>query len=280
MKAIIRRLSAAAPVRRALIPFFAVVNPGDVTIRHHYTGGRFRLHSFRHKGYWFHGKRRESETMRFFAGFIRSGDTVVEIGGHIGYVSVYLSKLVEAEGRVYVLEPGDNNLPYLRWNTGKCPNVTIIEKGAADRDGLMTLYMENLTGQNNSFVRDYGVLRTNARSADIRPDIVEKSVPVVSVDGLVRSLSLRPSLIKIDVEGFESQVLHGMSATLAGIKPALMIEVTRDAANVFETLRAHGYVCFDRNGVIIEDVERLQDNIFALPPGVHRDRLEGLGWTS
>ena len=266
-------------MRKALIPFFAVVNPGDVTIRHHYTGDRFRLHSFRHKGYWFHGKQRESETMRFFAGCLRGGDTVVEIGGHIGYVSVYLSKLVGPEGRVYVLEPGENNLPYLRRNTAICPNVTVIEKGAADRDGRMPLYMENLTGQNNSFVRDYEVLQGNARSADVRPEIVEKSVPVVTVDGLVRSLSLQPSLVKIDVEGFESQVLRGMSMTLAEIKPALMIEVTRNPEDVFEMLKNHGYACFDRAGEIIEAAAKLQDNIFGVHPAEHGERLNRLGWT-
>jgi FkbM family methyltransferase len=47
---------------------------------------------------------------------IRSGETIVEIGGHIGYLSIYLSDLVGPQGRVYVFEPGPNNIPYIRKN--------------------------------------------------------------------------------------------------------------------------------------------------------------------
>jgi len=56
-------LSRVGPVRRALIPLFRWVNPGDITIRHHWTGERITLHSFRHKGYWFHGRTRERDSM-------------------------------------------------------------------------------------------------------------------------------------------------------------------------------------------------------------------------
>jgi FkbM family methyltransferase len=271
-------LGSSAALRKILLPLFSMVNPGDITIRHPFTGTPFRLHSFKHKGYWFYGKRRESETMRFFAEFIEAGDTVVEVGGHIGYISTYLSKLVGPEGALYVLEPGENNLPYLKRNTRSCPNVTIVEKGAADKDGELAFYLENLTGQNNSFVKDYPVLWANAQSAEFKPDIVEKSVSVVTIDGFIEARSLKPSFIKIDVEGFELQVLRGMSATLSAIKPGLMVEVTQNPGEVFDLLGEKGYLCFDRARDIVRDAAGMRDNIFCVHPEAQGDRIRKLGW--
>ncbi len=256
-------------LRRVLLPLFSVINPGDITIRHHYTRTPFRLHSFRHKGYWFYGKRRENETMRFFAEAVAAGDSVVEVGGHIGYVSVYLASLVGPGGTVWVLEPGENNLPYLERNTRTFPNVTVLAKGAADIDGELTLYTEDLTGQNNSFVKDYEVLAGNARSANAKPTITERSVPVVSLDTLVREQGLKPAFVKIDVEGFERRVLEGMHAILSGLKPGLMIEVTREADEVLSLLAAHGYRCYDRARAPITAAAGMRDNVFCLHPAVH-----------
>lgn len=49
---------AMVTVRKTLLPLFERLNPGDITIRNHRTSDRLKLHSFRHKGYWFHGRRR------------------------------------------------------------------------------------------------------------------------------------------------------------------------------------------------------------------------------
>lgn len=271
-------MSVLTALRRVFLPLFSVLNPGDITIRHHYAGTPFRLHSFRHKGYWFYGKRREPETMRFFAACVEPGDTVVEVGGHIGYVSVYLAGLVGPEGRLWVLEPGENNLPYLERNTRSLPNVTVVAKGAADIDGELTLYTEDLTGQNNSFVKDYDVLEGNARSANRRPRVAERRVPVATLDALVRENGLKPSLVKIDVEGFERRVLEGMPAVLSGDKPALMVEVTREPEAVLALLAGHGYRCYDRSGVPIKEAADMRDNVFGLHPDVHGEKIGKLGF--
>ena len=57
-------------LRRAGVQIFRRINPGDISIRHHWTGEPFRLHSFRHKGYWYHAASRERATMIAFAQLI------------------------------------------------------------------------------------------------------------------------------------------------------------------------------------------------------------------
>ncbi|MGV2435747.1 MAG UNVERIFIED_CONTAM: hypothetical protein LVT10_13450 [Anaerolineae bacterium] len=81
-----------------------------LAIRHHFTQQPFRLHSFKHKGYWFHGAKREQSTMALFAKLINPGDVVVQTRGHIGYIAVYFSHFVGdvsafANGNHFCLHP-------------------------------------------------------------------------------------------------------------------------------------------------------------------------------
>ena len=106
-------------LRKIIIPLLKKLNLGNISIKHHYTGSKFKLDAFIHKGYWYHGKNREKIQMDNFKKLISEGDTVFELGAHIGYISVYFSQLAGTSGKVFVFEPGVNNLPYVRENIAK-----------------------------------------------------------------------------------------------------------------------------------------------------------------
>ena len=196
-------------LRRIFLPLLRRFNLGDITIRHHYTGDPVRLHSFRHKGYWYHGRRREQETMLLFRRLLRPGDSVIEVGGHIGYLSLYFKWLVQS-GNVFVFEPGVNNLPYIRRNV--LPRgIQLVEKAVGDRNGPETFFLESLTGQNNSFVPNFKELQYNVKNAHAGgPAVTEVTVEMVRLDDFINTHSIKPELVKIDVEGFELTVLKGM----------------------------------------------------------------------
>ena len=235
-------------LRALVLPLLHRFGPGDITWRHPYTRERFRLHAFKHKGYWFHGRRREATTMEAFRHLTPRGGTVLEVGGHIGYLAMYFSQLVGPHGQVHVFEPGPNNLPYLRANTASCANLTLVEKGVADRPGSLTLHTEELTGQNNSFVVGFDVLARNVSRApgvesagETRPVEVE----VVTLDEYVQATGLRPDVIKIDVEGFEFEVLEGARGILEEHRPVLMVEIQRKHEQVLTLLSDLGYRVHD-----------------------------------
>ena len=75
-------------LRRIFLPLLQKLSPSEVHIKHHYTGQKFVLHPFINKGYWYHGKNREVDTMNLFKKFIKTGDTVIEVGANIGYIIV------------------------------------------------------------------------------------------------------------------------------------------------------------------------------------------------
>ena len=212
-------------LRRLLLPLFARLNPGDITIKHHHTGAPVRLHSFRHKGYWWHGAKREAETMEAFRRVLRPGDTVIEVGAHIGYIALFFSHLVGPRGRVITFEPGENNLPYVRANVARHPNVRLVEKAVGDRAATMKLNIENLTGQNNSLIDHFEGLAANQRAAAVATEVRAVDVEVITLDSFCTAEALRPALLKIDVEGFEHEVLLGAREVLATHRPIVMVEV-------------------------------------------------------
>jgi hypothetical protein len=93
----------------------------DLKIKHHFTHGNFLLNTYNHKGYWYYGKRRESNTIKIFKNWIKPDDYVLEVGGHIGYFTTFFADLVGKNGRVDVFEPSEINLKYLTQNISYLP---------------------------------------------------------------------------------------------------------------------------------------------------------------
>jgi FkbM family methyltransferase len=251
-------------LRRAALAVFARVNPGDITIRHHYTGSPMRLHSFRHKGYWFHGARREAAEMRAFSRLLRPGDCVLEVGGHIGYLSVYLASLVGPRGDVHVFEPGTNNLPYLHANADTWANIHVVEEAVADRPGVLALYEEDLSGQNNSLLPDYGVLASNERYA-VRARVMPRNVVVTTLDSYVERTGVIPNFIKIDIEGYEWEALTGARELLHRYRPALMVEVQRHREGIERLLYDAGYQVYAADARVLTRIPEATTNVFCLP---------------
>jgi FkbM family methyltransferase len=253
-------------LRKLAIQLLKIFNPGDITIRHHYTGDKLKLHSFKHKGYWFHGRSRERLTMELFRELVEPGNFVMEVGGHIGYISLHLASLVGRSGRVLVFEPGENNLSYLRRNIAGKPHVTLVEKAASNQNGVAQFRLESLTGQNNSLLTEYRVLEDNMRSAgvsNVETSVV--SVDCVRIDDFIAQNGLSaPTLIKIDIEGAEHMALQGLVKTLRQRGVAIMVEVTENQPEVFRMLVDAGYRLFNDQRVELHAAEELQGNVFCL----------------
>jgi FkbM family methyltransferase len=266
----IKDLAEATPLRRALIPFFRRVNLGDITIEHHWTGERIVLHSFRHKGYWFHGRDRERECMTICARLIRDGDVVFDVGGHIGYMALYFASLVGSCGRIFSFEPASSNLPYIRANVERTTheNVVLVEQAVGAENGFSSFWSEELTGQNGSIIPGYFAVAATAKSHGIRAHTREVTIKVVALDSFAGRVGVSPSFVKIDVEGAESLVLRGMGETLTGARPRIMIEVTNEPEKVFETLGGANYLLFDekqRRVSYLGEFPETGPNLFAIP---------------
>ena len=163
----------------------------------------------------------------------------IDVGANAGYWTLPLSKRFD---KVMSLEPDPQNFQKLsrnlELNLRLGEKVTALNIAAGSEHGELSLSVRRS-------IDDDGHLNTGMSSFLASTDVVETTqVQVQTLDSLVSSLQLKDvKLIKIDVEGFEYNVLVGASTTLENQKPLVHWE----ASFVIETQIGNGYIkeCFE-----------------------------------
>jgi FkbM family methyltransferase len=232
---------------RKLVLYLLKITSRDIVIKHQFTGYSFLLNIYHHKGYWYFGKRREKDSMKRFSEIIKPGMSVLEVGGHIGYLTSYYSFLVGDVGRVVVFEPGRNNLGYLYKNAGFCKfnNIDIEEYAAGNSNCSMTFYLDPITGQNNTLVKDFKGFEENRKlSAQPDSEFIDDTVNVIRLDDYLKERRL-PDFIKIDVEGYEWECLEGLKETIERNRPLLMMEIQANSDKIFKYFVSINYRIFN-----------------------------------
>ena len=143
---------------------------------------------------------------------LRPGDRFVDVGANIGMITLHARWLVGAEGRIDCFEPNPDCVAAIRANLAlnAIENVHIHPCALGDHAGPMTLHLTS----------EHSGTATLAETGD--DTVREFSVAVQTGDEALRET---PQVIKIDVEGFELQVLRGLRRTLAQSSPFVLTEV-------------------------------------------------------
>ena len=253
----------------------------DFSIKHPWVkGARIKLNSFKHKGYWYHSKNREFQTMKLFEKLISPGNHIVEVGGHIGFISIFFAELAGKRGQVTVYEPGSNNKKYIEYNIlnrnekGQAGTIELIEKAVGAQTGFAPLYEDDLTGQNNSMVRDFDILKQNEKSANKTATINVTNVQVEALDD--RFKDKKVDFIKIDIEGYELQALLGARKIMERDKPTIMVEVQASRDEIWNLFSETGYLLFNDDGRRFEDADSLRYNVFALHGEQHVAKIDAI----
>ena len=196
--------------------------------------------------------------------YVEPGDVVVDVGANYGYTTTYFASEVGPEGFVLSIEPEPDTRALLEHNVRSSgyQTVEIVAAAAGDRSGTISLYRSATNFANHSL---NGSLVPNVRDA--------VQVEVVTVDELCASrLGDRlPTVLKIDVEGWEWATLEGARRTLEQAKPAIWLEYwpdgiranghePRDVLDLFDSL---GYVTTAHDLVLESPVDVTGDAIIA-----------------
>jgi FkbM family methyltransferase len=210
--------------------------------------------------------------MKLFKLLISEGSTVVEVGGHIGYISLYFLSLVGDSGKVITFEPGSNNVRYIQANTQGISQFTLVTEAVSDTVGNANFFIESLTGQNNTLVDDYDVFDENRRNAGFpQAEYQIVTVQTTTLDTYFQKTPIVPAFIKIDVEGAELEVLRGAEQVLRSYQPIVMVEVTRHHDEVARLLHEYGYQLMTDH--MAELKELTNGNVFAFHRIAHKDIL-------
>jgi len=147
---------------------------------------------------------------------LSEGDTAIDIGGNIGLQSLRMSSCVGPNGKVFAFEP----LNYLQEKFKKnlalnrVSNVTLFPFALSDQQNELDLPINKNQWNQGTFSL------SNKDTGNNKQRIV---VNVADEMPEIQSLA-SVSLIKIDVEGFEFQVLKGLKQTLQKHKPRIIFE--------------------------------------------------------
>lgn len=158
------------------------------------------------------GSRYEERFEAALLGAIRRGDTLWDVGANVGLYTEQFAARVQPEGRVMAFEPSPKSVEALRSRFSGNNCVTICAVALASERGTAAFY----TNGGNDGTTDSLVERSD--------DAVRYEVETCRGDDYLEDFP--PNVIKIDVEGFELEVLRGMTNVL--LSPALravMIEV-------------------------------------------------------
>jgi FkbM family methyltransferase len=181
------------------------------------------------------------ELVALLAELVQPGDSVMDVGAQLGYISSILARLVGSNGRVHSFEPDPNALLHLR-RTIEANGLTwvkIFTFAAADRAGELTFNLSPQLGWSTA---------VNHTHYD---DLTPVQVRGVRIDDLDAAGEIRRpvTFVKLDVEGFESSVLDGLQAVLARDRPSIITEVNpvmlrprgQTSADLLARIIPHGY---------------------------------------
>lgn len=145
------------------------------------------------------GRSRRNMIARFYSQFLNPGDLIFDIGANIG---VYAESLQSIGARVVAVEPNPECAQQIGWTTST-EWVTVVNAAVGDKIGTGKLFVNEANVLSSMSSEQ---VRAERRKAWVR----EIDVSVVTIDSLIDRYGM-PRFIKLDVEGFEVEVLSGMS---------------------------------------------------------------------
>jgi FkbM family methyltransferase len=197
--------------------------------------------------------------LSFLMDVLGAGDVFVDVGANIGLYSAIASR---AGAHVIAFEPSDRARAVLERN--------IAANGGSDSFRCLDCALANESGRLR-FSGNHDVGNHLVGESDDVASSVE--VEVRRLDDVLASMPDEPSpkVIKVDVEGWDLEVLRGAERTLRSAQPALLVEAWADGREIREWLAEREYVSctYDwTSGVLAEipsDFHFHQINLVCIP---------------
>jgi len=170
----------------------------------------------------------ELGTVSVLQDFLKEGDTFVDVGANIGWLSLVGAKQVGKNGNVLAFEPVPSTFDILKSNKeiNNFTQITLKQFALGNKEENVTIYPE----------------KENRGGASILNHQSENGVEieVKTLDSL--NLKTAINVIKIDVEGFELDVLKGGINSIKKDKPKLIIEHSIERNNTAEQYEIYNWI--------------------------------------
>ncbi len=165
---------------------------------------------------------REDDMKFLISKYLKKDMNVLDCGSNIGFYPIFQRKIIGNNSKIFCFEPDDRNYELLKQNIkyfDKSNNTYIYKKGLAENNDLKNIIItdeSNLntisTGNDEKFFAKYKVNEL-------------KKITCISIDSFIQEVETSIDFIRMDIEGYEVEVLRGMKATLSKMKPRILIEI-------------------------------------------------------
>ena len=153
----------------------------------------------------------ESEVQSELLKHVRPGQVIWDVGANEGFYVELLLKLVGPAGKIVAFEPSLDSYGVLLQKYSACPNVHLENVALSDREGFAPFFLSP-TKTTNSLV--------------YTEKIATSEIQILTKRGDLYASSFFPDIVKIDVEGYELEVLKGMHHILTSQRlECLFLEV-------------------------------------------------------
>lgn len=175
----------------------------------------------------------EAGTLHVFDYLLQPGDVFFDIGSNIGLMAIYASKKVGAQGAVHSFEPEPDTFKILQQNCAinHISNIRLnnLALGAQEMDGFIYPNMDINRGA-SSLVR--------------KDDSEGKKVSIITLDQYLKQQQVgNIKLMKIDIEGYELEMLKGASALLqSSAAPIICIEYSNEVMHTGEVADVYDFI--------------------------------------
>jgi len=201
------------------------------------------------------GKDLEKKTKHFFLNNIKKGDIFIDVGANIGEYSLIAAKKVGSNGKVFAIEPLKENTNWLKKNflLNNFNNYEILENAIGNKSRKMSLYRKNSE-------IGYGFLDPVVGKKQMLETI---KIDVKSIDDILNLKNIeKVNMLKIDVEGYEYEVLQGCKNSFKQKKiEKIICEIHLDYLREKGINKNKIYSYLQENGFSIKTIDELDHRI-------------------
>ena len=171
------------------------------------------------------------------------GEIFFDIGAHHGFYTLLVNKISNGNVQIHSFEPNKLHFFVLTKNVGRFKNISIHNKAVSSKKGTVKFFENKMT---------LSTLNKDVAS-DKRFEFNEVEVIATTLDDYCSLKNIKPTFLKIDVEGAENDVLLGAVNILATSHPVVAVEIwggskmTKNHTDAISILTEHGYIPYKIN---------------------------------
>jgi FkbM family methyltransferase len=186
------------------------------------------------------GRRWRGRVSRLYGQFVRPGDLCFDVGANLGNRT---DVLLDMGARVVTVEPQEVCLRHLRRRYRNEPRVTLVPAALGRRVGeaeMLVSQAHPISSLSERWVQAVSTSRQFEQFAWTG----RVTVPVTTLDELIAQHGV-PAFCKIDVEGYEPEVLAGLSRPIRALSFEFTPDYAEGAAACIDRLASLGAMEFN-----------------------------------